>query len=86
MADESKRVLIVHESPLKSWINDAGTFALFASLIGLGWLIGSTTLQVVGALIGMTTLMVVALRTVNNNRFTSVAEARKRLDEIEGVS
>lgn len=74
-------VILVHESPLQSWARDASTFALFVSLIGLGILTGSSALQWVGAIIGFITI---GIRSSGRTHLMTIAEARQKLDEIEG--
>lgn len=74
-------VMIIRETVLQSWLRDLGTFALFSGLIGLGWLIGSATMQVIGALIAFISIGWRA--SGSKPRFFTIAEARQRLDEIE---
>ncbi len=80
--NEEITIVIISERVRDSLAKDIGVFALFVSLIGIGWLIGSTALQWVGAIIGFITILAWAARIRKENRFT-VSEARKRLDEIE---
>lgn len=40
--------IVIHETVLQSWMRDASTFALFAGLIGVGILAGSTAMQWAG--------------------------------------
>jgi hypothetical protein len=52
MSDKPKTYIIVIEPVGKSLARDAGTFAMFAALIGLGVLLDSAAMQWVGAIIG----------------------------------
>lgn len=74
-------IILVHESSLQSWVRDASTFVLFGSLIGLGILTGSSALQWVGAIIGFITI---GIRSSGRTHRMTIAEARQKLDEIEG--
>lgn len=78
-----KHIIIIRETVMQSWLRDLGTFSLFAGLIGLGWLIDSATMQVIGALIAF---IVVGVRATVGRDVYTVAEARKRLDAIESGS
>lgn len=80
-----KNVILVHETAMQSWLKDAGTFAMFASMIGLGWAIDSVVMQVIGAIVAMASISIVSIRRTVGKTYT-VAEARKRLDEIEGAA
>lgn len=77
-------IIIIRESAASSIAKDAGTFALFASLIGIGVLLDSGAMQWVGAVIGFTSIVVWAARASAGNRLT-VEQARTRLDAIEAV-
>lgn len=76
------KILCIRHSWQESLVADAGTFATFAGLIGLGWLIGSPAMQVVGALMAMFGIVV---RLVNSGRKNgkTIGEARAWLDELE---
>ena len=82
---EKKNVILVHETAMQSWAKDAGTLAMFVAMIGIGWVIDSVVMQVVGAIIAMASLSIVSMRRTIGKTYT-VAEARKRLDEIEGTA
>lgn len=75
-------VIIVHETMLQSYLVDSSTFLLFAALIGLGLYLDSSALQWIGGLMGMITI---CARTLRHDRL-SIADARKRLDEIEAAA
>lgn len=58
-AESSKtQFIIIHEKPLQSWLRDASSFALFACLIGLGVVVGSTAMQWAGFLVAIIVLLV----------------------------
>jgi hypothetical protein len=79
MSDKTK-IMLIHESVVMSWLRDASTFALFFALIGIGWFIGSSVLEVVGAIVAFITIASTPLK--EKSKFT-VAEARAELDKIE---
>lgn len=75
-------VLIIKEGWLQSWLRDASTFALFLALIGVGIVLKSTALQLVGALIGFFHIVSNARRMMLREGLT-IPEARTKLDELE---
>lgn len=75
-------VIIIHETVAKSWFRDLSTFALFAGLIGIGWLMGSSAMQWMGAIIAFLTIAVKASGAQAKSR-KSIAEARQFLDDLE---
>lgn len=77
---EKTTVIIIHETILQSWGRDLGAFALFLSLIGLGWLIDSSAMQWVGAIIAFIALFQRASGKVQK---LSIADAREKLDALE---
>ena len=77
-------VVIIHETTLKSWLRDASTFALFASLIGLGIILNSGAMQWMGAIIAFLTIGGKASGLHKKNRKT-IAEARQFLDDLEAA-
>lgn len=85
MSGQKPTVIIVHETVAQSWATDASTFALFAALIGLGWVLGSDAMQWVGAFIGFTVIISRSVEKKTSRRFT-VEEARLELDRIERKS
>lgn len=74
-------IVIVHETVLQSWARDAGTFALFAAMIGIGIAANSEAMQWIGAIMAFITVMI---RSSGKVERLSIAEARAKLDEIEG--
>jgi len=73
-------VIIIYRTSFQrviSWISAMGTFI---ALIGIGIALDSTALQWVGALIGFLVIYVVGTKS---NKEYSIADARKRLDELE---
>lgn len=84
MAETKKipTIILLRESWQSSLTKDAGTFVMLAGLIGLGVFVGSTALEWIGALLGMFWLVAKTMRTTDKYKF-SIAEARKRLDELE---
>jgi hypothetical protein len=79
---QTREIILVKETPLKSWVRDASTFALFVSMIGVGVYLDSTALQWIGAIIAFITIMARATWVKESHTYT-ISEARKRLDEIE---
>ena len=47
------RVILIHETVAQSWGRDAGTFAMFVGLIGLGWALDSTPMQWAGFVVAI---------------------------------
>lgn len=82
MTEKRPEVIILHETIAQSWGRDAASFALFASLIGLGVLLDSSVMQWVGALIGFLVICNHTGSFFKKNRM-SIDQARKRLDELE---
>lgn len=76
----SPEIIIIRETWRESLLSDAGTFCLFVGLIGIGWLLDSSAMQWVGAFVGFVTILTTAKKL--GQRMT-VAEARRKLDEIE---
>lgn len=79
MADKTS-VIIIHETVLQSLARDAGTVAVFVALIGIGWFIGSTAMQWVGAIIAFIALWQRAAGSVQR---LTIGEARQKLDTLE---
>ncbi|MCO5072082.1 MAG: hypothetical protein M9944_12830 [Rhizobiaceae bacterium] len=78
-------VVIVNESLATSLAKDAGTLVVLVSMAGIGVLLESTALQWVGAILGFIWLLSRATSAFSKSRMT-IAQARKRLDEIEAAS
>lgn len=84
MQENAKRpaeLIIVYETPLKSWLVDASTFAMVAGMIGLGWLFDSAAMQWLAFVV--IAIMAITVAVGKSDRKMTVAQARKRLDEIE---
>lgn len=79
---DKKEVIILYETALQSWIRDASSAVMFIALIGIGVLLESSAMQWVGALLGFLVIIGKAVNHHNKSKMT-VAQARKRLDEIE---
>ena len=73
-------IILLHETTVQSLTSDAGTFAMFGALIGLGWLIGSDAMQWFGGIIGFITIFA---KSATSSRRMTIAQARSRLDELE---
>lgn len=73
-------IIILRETVLQSWASDAGTFALFGALIGIGWLMDSTAMQWVGAIVGFIAIL---SKSLTRSKRRTIAQARQRLDELE---
>ncbi|RVO41330.1 hypothetical protein CN093_08680 [Sinorhizobium meliloti] len=82
MATKEVPVVIIHETIVKSWLRDISTFALFAALIGVGWLLDSGAMQWMGAIIAFITILTRANGLHKKNR-KSISEARQFLDDLE---
>lgn len=85
MAEQEKRILIIHEAVRDSWLKDAGTFAMVLALIGIGIALDSAAMQWVGAIMAILAVMHRASEFRRQNTF-DVADARARLDEIEALA
>lgn len=78
-----KRIIVTKdETVVQSWARDAGSFALFAALIGLGVVVGSSAMQWAGFVIAWIVLLTKASGVVSKSKFT-IDEARKEIDRIE---
>lgn len=54
MSSETKdkpKVVIIRETIMESVISDGVTFLMAVALVGMGWFIGSTVLEIVGAIV-----------------------------------
>lgn len=79
---QTPTIILLRESWQSSLTKDAGTFVMLAGLIGLGVIVGSSALEWIGALMGMFWLVAKTTRATEKYKFT-IADARKRLDELE---
>lgn len=77
-------IIILHETPLGSWIRDASSLALFVSLIGIGVYLDSSAMQWLGAIVGFMVLVGKSINLSNKSK-VSFEEARRRIDEIESI-
>ena len=73
-------IILVHETVRQSWARDAGTFLLFAGLIGIGIAAGSAAMQWIGAIMAF---IATFARSAGKVERLSVDEARAKLDAIE---
>lgn len=78
-----RTVIILREKALDSLVSDFGTFVMFVALIGIGWALDSAAMQWVGAICGFITIVA---QSANKDKKMTIADARKKLDEIEGKS
>lgn len=81
MTKTETKIIILHETVLQSYLVDSSTFLLFVALIGVGAYLDSGMLQFIGGLMGIFTI---CARSMRHNRMT-IAEARKRLDQLEAA-
>ncbi len=76
----AKIILQKRETPLESWKIDASTFALGLAFVGIGWVIGSSALQWMGAFVW---IVFVASQASTKSQRMTISEARKWLDDLE---
>lgn len=80
MSEKTKiQFIIIHESVLKSWMRDASTFALFASLIGLGVVLDSGVMQWCGFFVGVIVLLA---KSSNTAKRMTREQAIKHLQDL----
>ena len=75
-------LIVIHQTPLQSWVRDASSAAMFIGLVGIGVVLDSIALQWAGAILGFLVIISQAISLRENHKMT-VEQARKRLDEIE---
>jgi hypothetical protein len=75
--------IILHEKPLQSWIRDASSFALFACLIGLGVVVGSSAMQWAGFFVAV--IITIGRAGMMKAKRMSRAEAIAYLQEGDGA-
>lgn len=80
MSKQKVRVIVLHETPFRSWARDASTFALFVALILVGVALDSEAMQWAGAIIAF---LAVLSRARGKAVHMSIPEARAFIDEIE---
>jgi hypothetical protein len=78
---EKTSIIVIHESVAQSWARDASSFVMAVVMMGVGVWLESGAMQWVGAFMWFLAMLNMAM---NAARKMTVAEARKRLDEIEG--
>lgn len=76
-------IIIIRETMLQSWISDASSVVGFLALIGIGVYLESNAMQWAGAILGFITI---CGKAFERDKRMTVAEARKRLDDIEGAA
>lgn len=82
-AEPEKVYVVVRETVTQSWLRDAGTFATFAALIGLGVFLDSTAMQWAGFLIAVVTV-VARTGTAHRNLFRGTrSEVIQHLQKAE---
>lgn len=79
--EQPAAIILVHETAMQSWARDGGTFLLFIALIGIGILANSAAMQWMGAIMAFITTII---RSSGKVERLSIAEARAKLDGIEG--
>lgn len=80
--DNPPKLFVVHRTPLEALASNLSSFAVFASLIGLGVYLESAAMQWLGAIVALIVVARVGIEYRSKNMF-SIEGARKRLDEIE---
>lgn len=75
-----QEIIIIYRTSFQRVVSWFTAVAGFVALIGIGILLDSSALQWVGAIIGFLVIYVAGTKT--NNAY-SIADARKRLDELE---
>lgn len=80
----AKTVIIIKETPRESILRDAGTVVSAFALILPGWMIGSSAMQWLGATLGLLCLVVRIVMLSSDTTDMTIAEARAKLDELEG--
>ncbi|CAN7597828.1 hypothetical protein [Bosea sp. LjRoot237] len=78
-------VILISETVLQSWARDVFMFATLTSLVAVGWFLESAAQQWVAALMGFLAICVRASGRTKAARMT-IAEARKKLDELESAA
>lgn len=77
---KTKIILKKRETALESWKIDASTLVLGLAFVGIGWVIGSSALQWMGALVW---IVFVFSQAVSKSQIMTISEARKWLDDME---
>lgn len=79
---KSPEVIVIHESVLASYLKDIGSVGSLTAAVGLGIWLDSAALQWVAGLLWIVMILLASFKSTNDKRMT-LADARKRLDEIE---
>ena len=79
---EKTEIIVVHESVLASYLKDIASVGSLTAAVGLGIWLDSSALQWVAGLLWIVIILTVSFKSTNDKRMT-IADARKRLDEIE---
>lgn len=74
-------ILILYETPLKSWLVDASTFAMTGGMIWLGWFFDSAAMQWIAFVVFL--IMTISVALGKSDKKCTIAEARERLNAIE---
>lgn len=74
------QIIIIKESAWESVVSDAGSFVTAIAMVGVGWAVDSAAMQWLGAV-----LFLISMLAQGSKKWTrmSIADARKRLDDIE---
>lgn len=76
--------IIIHESLLDSVLKDAWTFIIIASLIGLGWWIGSIVMGCLGAFMALVFVFSRAMNKGDNwHTADNIDDAYRILDALD---
>lgn len=75
-------LIVIREPVLESIGKDAGTFVMFAAMIGLGVLLDSSAMQWVGALLFLIGVIGRSFYWMKRSTL-SIPEARAKLDQLE---
>jgi len=84
MTETKTEYIIYSRSALNSFLSNLSLFALFVGLIGLGWVIESRVMEVVGAIIGMLAMVAKSGAVHKTSVCTTAEAAYARLDEVTG--
>lgn len=79
---DNRIIVTKDETVFQAWARDASSFALFAALISLGVLVGSSAMQWAGFVVAWLVLFAKVSGFEKKHKFT-IDEARKEIDRIE---
>lgn len=77
---KERTVIVLHETPLQSWVRDASSVVMFITLIGIGVFLESNAMQWVGAILGF---LVIIGKAANLSNKMTVSEARAHLAALD---